>query len=513
MNTIRFPFALILALTASTVPSIGYGAALDEDPYVPDPGFNNGQYIADDFGLFSRHQVGQRLARLPNGDVIVAGPAEATTMPVPNTMNNIGLVRYDSSGQRVAWSNPTPAFSHGDGNWLIYPNIAGATYKDVKEVVVTDSHVFVLANLQINANDAAVHIIVFGLDGQFVANSAPFNSALLDEFGAGLIYYETGNLPMQRHLLVVASAREVNNAAAPLRTLTRHYHVAADGSLSPTASAVAVHIPGVCAPSTSNTCQPLRVARSQAHFPLDSGSPRFYIAGLYQATPGDRDMFVMRVFSDGSADTSFGANGFAQLAFSAATRPVPDEYATGIAIRSIGLTTDEIYVSGRVVLACRDGGGVFRLHHDGTRNFDFATFGALLFGGSNAASGSLACSLNPKGHYPEGLAIDGDRLAMGGYAFRPRPTVCPSCEDEIDAQLVVVDAEDGTVLDHRELPYPLTGPRELWSVLWDIRAGAPGTGIFTLAGNLAPIADTPLNRWKFGTLRVRADRLFGNGFD
>lgn len=498
---------VLLALSAFSV----VASVLHDDPYFPDPGFAGGSYIADNFGIFSRYQAGRRITRLANGDIVVAGRAEASTMPTPRRMNNIGLVRYSSSGQFVPWSDPQAAINYGGR--IIFPNWEAADVSQVKDVVASDDYIFVLHDRQISPNRIDAYIAVFDHAGRQVDWFEAFGTAGRDEFGSGLLYYQynstgTGGLPtLQRRLFAVASSRLGGESGAAFSLATREIVVGGNGILSGVTSTPVTVQHTACAPAGTRSCQATRVARSPISMP--SMPPRLYVAGLFQESPQNQDMFVMRLHPNGVPDTSFAGAGFKWMsAEQLVAVNTPNEHATGLAIRSDGAGGDDIFVSGRIDMRCSHGGAVFRVKHTGAFDDDFGYYGRMVYGGSDVQPAFCSVAFPPPVHVPVGLAVDGRRLAVAGYAHRVGN--CTGCSNRNDAQLVIIDSETGELLEHRELNNPIVGERATHSVAWDVIS--TGNGRFTLAGDLAPLASAAYPSYQFATIQVRPDRLFGNGF-
>ncbi len=495
---------VVLALLLVLSPPEATAAALDEDPYQIDPGFAGGAYLADNFGLFSRYQVGRRFARFGNGDLLVVGLAEASTMPSPRRMNNIGMARYTASGQLVPWSDPPAQLSYGGR--LIYPNWETTDFREVKDVVVSDDYIFVLHDRQISATRIDSYVAVFDHAGRPVDWFAAFRSSSRDEFGTGLVYYEvrgpTGTT--SRRLFAAASSRPGGVAGAPFKLVVSEIRVGDNGVLSGLSNTIVAH--WRCDPSFAS-CQGVRLARSPTqnpHLP-----PRLYVAGLHRDSSNFTHAFVMRLKPDGSTDHTFGHEGFRRLSAFELVQPwIVNEHATGLVIRSNGSGGDDIFVSGRIDMRCSHGASVFRLNHDGSFDKDFGYLGAMVYGGSDVQPAFCSSVFPPPAHNPMGIAVDGRRLAIAGYANRLMN--CASCGYQNDGYLAIVDSESGDLLEHRELRNPESGERATHSVLRDIMPA--GDGRFTLVGELVSLAGAAWTSYQFATIQVRPDRLFGSGF-
>ncbi len=165
-------FRLRTALLAGVALLAGHAAAAD---YVADPtwSWGTGRMIEDAFfGSYDQNYIGRALAKLDNGDVVVAG-----TVPHASGYGAIGLVRYAENGTsgRVAWTNPG---THGtSGNqYVVYPGDQLQRIIAVRKVIVHENLMFVLADVDtyrlafpnpiaFSGDGAAIY--VFGTDGSY----------------------------------------------------------------------------------------------------------------------------------------------------------------------------------------------------------------------------------------------------------------------------------------------------------------------------------------------------------
>ena len=159
------------------------------DHHADDPAFNGGVALDDRFatGPDTPHYA-EKIAALPNGDVVVAGLVPTASQTGNIVGGNIGLVHYTSDGGRTGWANPAPAYASYFNLYITFPNLEGATYSHVVDMKVVGDYIYVLADYQVGSPDKNVYVLVFGIDGSYVGGYAAFTTGLY-EFGAALVPY------------------------------------------------------------------------------------------------------------------------------------------------------------------------------------------------------------------------------------------------------------------------------------------------------------------------------------
>ena len=493
--------------------------ALSDNPLAPDPGFNGGNYFGDAFGgSFSNHYLGRKLVRLANGDVVVAGLVpQVSGTNVPGRFH-LGLVRYNSAGQRVAWANPG-AYGHFDNQYITFPNTANPEITEVVDIVASESsqdRIYVLVNLAFG-QEGNVGIASFTQQGAAAGFSVPFATAAL-ETGAGLVHYREG-LDETYKLAVIGTRFETTNG----RPIYRRYNVSGGGMASEDGPRDIHPTNGACGTNTQTGGCVATAVTSVQWSAFEWLPPRIYVAGVItrNLAPDDTDFFVTRIKGGngtgvGFWDPSFGTGGTQSALFDAGGNL--RDYVTGVAARRGGPdpaqplgnnTGDEVYVVGQVAQTCTPGIGIAAFNHNGTPA-SFGTSGRLLFGGQ-----ALPCNqyLFESADYANAAIYDGSRLVIVGFSVYERicfPIGSP-CEDAVDPMIAIVRGSDGVVQEHRDFPVQ-PGQRIRHGGLYDVVVGGGG---YTVTGDdryFSSDANYP-GRQEFATGRVRLDRIFGNGMD
>lgn len=152
---------------------------LDEEPYAADPAFAGGQYFLDDFWANpaspTNYFQGRKVARLSNGDIVVAAMVKNPNGNQTNGLWNIGLVRYNAAGtQRVPWPNGG-IYAHVDGEYIVYPKINDAAVGWIQDIRVTGDKILVAFQWHFaGTDDIDTRVLVFGQDGSFKSNTGVF---------------------------------------------------------------------------------------------------------------------------------------------------------------------------------------------------------------------------------------------------------------------------------------------------------------------------------------------------
>lgn len=482
----------------SAVSPSAMGAAA---PYFADPGFNGGFYKVDFTEKFSA-AVGRKIARLSNGDVIVAGVTSAF-LGVASPPYNLGLVRYNSSGQRVAWTNPG-SFGFINNNYVIYPNSNdpnnALAVKEVVDIKVVEDRLFVLVDHRIpSSGDINSSIYVFRTDGSILRSQVVLGSSF-SEYSGAMIISESNTVPPITSIVVTAST--FNGVWRP--TLIRGI-INADSSI--TFGAPTFPNPGNYCP-TNRGCILRDIARSER---TDGSGPTFYLAGTRQSNIPDNgawDFLVMKISAIGLPVTSFGGSGVTTVAFDDGPTKYDDANSIAVKTNGIGLAQhDQIYVSGFVNRVCNDGVGVAKLKDDGSldTSFGISVTGKLIVGGGSPSAGVTCAQLPPPAilaTYGTGIALSGDKLAIAGYT-----TMSPGGES--DSRVAVIDTVTGNIDSFQPYVFNSTvsGARLGQSAFWGIAES--GNGTFTMSGTVQQTGSVQ----QYGTLRVRGDRIFANGFE
>lgn len=499
-------------------------SVLSAAPYLPDPSFNGGLYKLDHFSaLNSDSSLGKKIARLTNGDVIVAGlaPAHSGTGRLPI---NLGLVRYNSVGNRVAWTNPG-AYGWNSNYGIVYPNSDDPAnlnaIKDVLDIKVVLDRIYVLVDRRFQGgNDIDSYIYVFGTDGAFVTTMCVVCSGL-SEYSGGMDFRSSLTFP--ETITVGVTASTFNGVWRPT---FRSGTLNANGSI--TFNPVVFPNPGNYCP-TNRGCILRSIALGGRNG--NGAATKFYLAGTRQSNIPDNnawDFLVMAVNFDGSPVTSFGGSGVTTVAFDDGGDNYDDANSIN-ASTSFGFpSSDSIYVTGFVNRECRDGMGIAKLKDTGGLDLafgdpvpPFAHGGTMIVGGAAGDFGSCSAQfLNGHSDYAQSSALANGKLAIAGFTEYGPGTFCipgnPCAEDRVDGELTVIDTEHGAIDSFRSYPFTSTvnGSRTRHSGFWGIAYN--GDGSFTATGVVRyfqSAAGQPAGAEQFGTLRLSSDRIFANGFD
>lgn len=212
-----------------------------------------------------------------------------------------------------------------------------------------------------------------------------------------------------------------------------------------------------------------------------------------------------------------GMNGFSRIAFDVGGNH--RDAATAIVVRS-GLTADDqIYVAGEVAQQPVASGnqqnrgiGITRLDHDGSMHMAFGSNGRVSIGGCGQAPcrDPFTGAGDPE-EYPRAMALDTarDRLVIVGREGRRPPCeldpvtgacTTPLAPHRYRPSLAIADPATGTVVEHTAFDTSLAD-----GDLYDVSLAPAGRLMAS-----GKIDDGPYRRAL--TVRLRPDRLFGDGF-
>lgn len=495
---------------------------LSTAPYVPDPLFYGGRYKPDfPASIFPENTLGRKIATLDNGDVVVAGlttrPGGASTNPI-----NLGLVRYNSVGVAVAWTNPG-VYGFESNKYIVFPNSEDPTnaqnVKDVLAIKVFSNRIFVLMEKRFQGGaDTDVFVAVFGLDGQLLNSDYVFATAL-DEYAGDMVIYSNNSFPEVISIAIVGST--FNGVWRPTY---------AQGKVNSNSS---ISLNSTVFPNPGNYCPTNRgcILRSIAAGEINGISPpgAFYLAGSRQYNipdNGDWDFLIMKVSASGTPLSSFGGSGVTTVPFNRGGNGYDD--ANSITVDPGFLSDqDEIYVSGFVNQTCKPGFGVAKLTETGILD---SSFGDITGGGLRTGKRVLGGASPPPGQncsvffrttasYAMDMVLADGKLAIAGFKVSPSDIIVgpgvPDPEDDYDGMIAVIDTEHGTIDSFGDYPYrnPVNGPRNRHSALRGITESSNGS--FTAVGEVrffqtAP--GQPSGAAEYGTIRVVIDRIFASGF-
>lgn len=495
-------FCMIDGVIARSAPA----SPLDQDPYVVDTHYNGGIIVDDRFAAttIDNRQLAQKLVKLPNGDVVVAGLVPAAFQANQSDGGfNLGLVRYGSDGSRVAWSTPTPAYTWYFDHYLGYPNTGSAKFTALRDLQYAGGRIYALVDFAYSASDTDVFIVTFDEQGTFVAMTPAFTTSLV-EFGAGLV-------ASAGHLTAVATYLSGGRDIITLKRFT------IDGDGTPVVDTGFGHVgngaidqpmpDGLCAaPPCSGVANAVTALRTE------TPSPTLYIVGYSIEQGANWNAMIMAIDgSSGDLATTFGSGSGIYTIDGAVPGTSSNDIGRSIvATTSGGPTSDVIYVGATWEQPCGSVAAITKLLASvalpggpfTTPDFSWANGGTLLFGGDASAA---PCSNGSHVTVPRAMAIDGDRLAIVGQ------------DDLIGVitllrgpMLAIVRLSDGVLTEFAD-HIALRADGTAWgtSSLDAIVSG--GNGRFVATGTMRDSHST-LNGQLFGTTRFAADRIFGDGF-
>lgn len=475
------------------------------------------RFATDDF----RSNHGRKLARLANGDVVMAGAVHAITQDGSGGMG-LGLLRRTPDGQLVPWADRNAGTPFSTDYNILDPITVGGTrvyVSEVKDLTIQNELLLVLADTWTTTGFWQSSIYVFGLDGSFKGANVVdnhFSSAGPREvWGSGLASWRQSALTDSR---VYYIGRK--KVGAVERITFRRFTLTSAGALTAQTGLLTPNI-GSCSMTTWHCSGQGIALGSPATL---GGSPRIYITGSIdyppqpEPTPPGWYAYIAQISAtDGSASSA----NFQMLAHGTRGR--------GIAVRPRGGFggVDDVFVVAEQDLACKSGAFVFARQTSGNWS--------KVIGGSNAATCLPTLS---KAFIPTALALQGDRVAVAGRSVWTPTSAClpgdpcPSPEDHVDGAVAVLVASTGELVSPgapssspQPVQYPYTrfygGPRERHSAFFDIVGDRADS--FIAGGTIRTPEDFPTDIGRgtvqFGTLRIQdaapsnLDELFKDGFE
>ena len=509
-------------------PDVATAPARTAAGYVLDPAFNGGAFFLDRFaGPDNANYRGRKLVQLPSGDVVVAGLVPRFNQPdQPDGYANVGLVRYDSAGQRVAWTFNSIYGNFGN-QYLIYPGSQtdgqlSPRFSAIKDIKAIGDRIYVMVDHSPVGESRDVHLLVFSDEGaqsgRFLGHFGLFAGAF-NEDGAALAVFDS--LGDGQKLL---AAGTVFGGSGNYISVTR-FDIGGAVTLAPDAGFGTMNVflrqdAGGCSSGVAVAGACPIVARSIAlGFRGFTGAGPIYIGADRQwSAPAtgsnDWDAAVVKLDSSGEVETGFGAGtgagGGGGFAFVQFDRGDKEDRNRAIAVRTLGIGLpanpyrDEIFAVASVAQGCASGTGVGKLDDDGHYVSSFGTGGKLRFGGWDDPGDPQACAVYGPTQ-PFAVARDGTTLAIAGQ------TDAEVGPDFIASpMLALVDGEDGSVDQVAavavEAPWAnFPGDGALYGVV------ASGGGRFTAAGDARD--PTTGHTLMFATARFGNDAIFADGFE
>jgi hypothetical protein len=448
-----------------TVPAAEPELPNGANDYVYDRFFAVGGISVDRFaGTSNASYEGQKLVRLPGGDVVVAG-----LVPAGAGAQQLGIVRYSPSGRRVTWPAISAPFGHNASQYILYPNGAANSPRvtNVAAIAQRSGYIYVLVDDMYpdGLDKYRPAVVVFADTGRFV--------------GWWFIHPDNDVYNNARDMAIIGNKLTLlgGNSAGGWWTKfwTARFAINADGTLSHDASfggnGVSVFTLSASAGGCSDAqigglCPITGIALDHAKGLTVPLAPKFYVAFTKKYdNSGDHDPCVARFNGNGSLDSAFNG-GVACVAFdnggNREDRAVAlhTDYHTVIGGGGIS-TVEDIYVTASVARDFSAGVGVMRLNSSGGLNSEFGNGGKVVFGGCGTG-----CTVNLGPTVPRAMARNGANLAVVGYWD-------PNLVD--DPQLAVINATNGSFLSFRTMGISYGD-----SIFADVVAGPSGG--FTMAG-------------------------------
>lgn len=478
------------------------------DAYVPSPSFNGGRLGLDHFAASNSADIAGRVtAPLSNGDIVVAGLINRNTS---TGLWNIGLVRYNASGTRVAWANP--ANGYFGNNYAVYPNSTTPTYQYIRDIKVQNGFIYVLVDVQLQTQTGLgrqnVRIVSFREDGSFHSDWGTFGYPVSGGTDAE-DFYGSQMVPISSTQMIVVAL--TYDSVGPYVSVAR-LTILGNGAVSldngwgsPYGGGSSLNrLIRYYPPSGLCTAPPCNAIPGYATRAVALATADFYVAGSLQYTGTDWDPFVLKISSvDGQVKPEFSATGWRRYGF--------DQPNSSLEDRAAGLYVyqDEIYLAAQVAQKCHAGIGMAKINGaSGALMSSFAGTGKMVFGGQGDAA---ICFSGSAADMPYAITATGGRIGIVGYGRRQ----IPGLYNNVDPLLAVVDAVGGAVLDIALHPIlRADGSRMGDGVFYSVYGGPNPTSPFTAAGDGRDAsAGNTLSYLTGRFIPVSADRIFANGFD
>jgi hypothetical protein len=370
------------------------------------------------------HQA-RAAARLANGDVVVVGTIQGGGV---STDRNLGIVKYNSRGQRVAWPAAAAAYSHFNGGYLRFPGTdawGGSTVFSVHDVRVRDADIYVLVTKVLPDNRFIPGVVRFRDNGSFGGSweSAPDGGIDRDAVAMDLLGTQ----------LIVLGRRALGTTVPDSGFWTSRWTIAADGGLALGVTSTFL---------TAGRREPVDVVFQRTG--LVPGTAKYYVAftsNIGSTSSSDHDPCIARIDASNALDTTFFSGGVNCAPFDSGGNLI--DLAVGLHNRSFtsllpggGVTTAEaLYLLVNVERGVSNGTGIVN-YTNGERDTNFGPLGKQLHGGCASSNPGVGegCTATPalfrnvahvprsiySSASPQGVYIVGHRT--GGLAQAPATT-------------------------------------------------------------------------------------------
>jgi hypothetical protein len=502
---------------AMTPPPWQVDSLSQTSPYTLDPGYVGGLFGVDRFaGPNNADYQGRVAVRTPTGDTITAGLVPAFGSGNPgNGLWNVGLVRYNPAGQRVAWSNPGVHGHFGD-NYVIYPGSTAPRYQYVRDIKYIDGFIYVMADYQGDSGTGRqdVHILIFSETGAFIDDWYAFGffeNSNQDHYGGTLTGVRTNGLTDA--LVAVATAYGPSGPAIVAR---RFLIQQSGGLIVDTGFGSSGHrsyvTPGSLCLPTAQPCRTLaRAAVVSTGYLLPGVSPVYIVGSVNYDGADNWDALLLKISgTTGDPVTAFSGDGWRVVWFDQPKSDLGD-FGVGLSVfrESLGGGNyrTEIHLAAQVDRRCFQGIGVAKLDDAGSYISGFGNVeGKFVFGGYGG-TGGLCPNIGSLADVAIDMALGNGRLGIAGWeTYKDFEGVVHS-----NPMLAVVDALDGQVIGLDDYPVARAdgtrwGEGQLFSVV------GRSDGSFTVAGHARDASTT--NQLMYVTGRLAdTDTIFADDFD
>ena len=481
------PAILILVLSLAR-----FAHATYPDFYTYDPLFNGGHYLADGMDN-GGNSLGQKLARLSNGDILAVGLVSKSCQgSASNGLFHIGLARYTASGGNGSWNFPD-SYTCGSigGPHLVYPTTADAKFVRIDDVAVHNGHIYVMADCECAypSTSRDVMIEVFNEQGAWENEYGAFATGF-DEWGAGLVassYTVANPFPVTFHSLTAVATYD--NAGRHIVTAAGYAVNKTDGSLTPNNAFGPYNSGRNDYPAADNFCSANAncTVEAAATTALRTGtdSPTIYVAASTLWSGNDWNIAMLEIDGTGAGQWD--------MTYSFARGGDNDDRAVSITA-SAGSSGDEVFLAAQVSTGSNSSGFALAkfTHANGIE-------GSLVIADGDVTTGRV---------YGYAIAMEGNLIGAVGsrsYTFG---------SGGYDPFLVVL-TNNFTILDNhaQRLANPVCNPithicfqtdGEYYGIIGSGDGGFYATGLSN---------DSSLDHTEFATAKFSNDRIFGDDFE
>jgi hypothetical protein len=474
MNS-RLPY---LAASLVCHVALAAGTPVVNDPLGYDPTFAAGSVLDDRFaepGAANTAPITSAL--LSNGDILTVG-----IVPAANSSQglNLGLVHYNTAGQRIGWSAPTPSYASYYNIYLTYPNTTATTYSSVADVKVAFGAIYtIVRDFGINPNG---QIIAFTENGTYIGNypTSPFGDPQL---GVSLVPYQDGQ---NKWLLLIAEDLPQNDE---IYMVIKRFAVASNGAL--TNDSTYNGSTGVSKPTIEScncTLNPTEVQAART----STSSPTLYVVGTVPgATPKG---FVMELAgSTGQVASATVLDNIVPTRVSvvAGADPAADVLYLFQTDYNDGSCSD----SDPLKLAAVTKMLASTLHVDTT----FGTSGTSVLSSPHYCTDGLP-------YEAADMAISGNRIVIVGYDANFYHNLGNSSYYDYDPLAATMRISDGAQTSFEPLP-ALQENRQPWGDAEFSHIVVQDANHYIVEGQIGR------GSYEFGTARLTSDIIFDNGFE